>query len=639
MSGEATNLRRNALLVGAANLLSRITGLLREVAFAAVFGAGAQADAYNAAFRIGSLFRELFAEGSLSSAFIPLYADVDEKEGQASALALANAFLGVLLLAVGAATVLTFVFAEPLVYVIAAGYADVPGKVELTAKLTRILSPFIATISMAAVFMGMLNVRGRFFLPAVAPVIFNGLTIAACLLAPAFGEATGQEPVLAVAIAALAGGASQALIQVPALRRGGWRFKITLGKHPALKRLIKFIVPALIAISVVQVNLLIEMQLASREGDGPVSWLFYSFKIVHLPFSIVSGAVGVSALAGLSVLAAQKKWDDFRGTLAHALTLNSFLLMPAAVGLFVLAEPVVALLLERGAFRPEDTVATAAMLRMYCIAVMGIGAHRVLVPVYYTLDDPRTPMWAGLATVALKLPVALALMYPLGMGVQGLPLSHGILVTAEVLLLVLLLRRRVPGLIRALIKDQIRVVLAAAVMGGVIWTIRGWAGSGGEPDVIGLIGVILIGVVCFFLTAALMGLREGREIVGRVLQRRPKGLPPTVDPETARLLHHLAAVPHGDPALVDGALTIATADEVVTVVARDGVLTATAAPAATADGLAVGPMAAVMRVGGGPPQLSGLIIGESSFRASGDQVEPGQASGPVLPIEPAELSA
>jgi len=630
MPGEATNLRRNALLVGAANLLSRITGLLREVAFAAVFGAGSQADAYNAAFRIGSLFRELFAEGSLSSAFIPLYADVEEKDGRDSAFALANAFLGVLLIAVGAVTVLTFIFAEPLVYLIAAGYAEIPGKVELTAKLTRILAPFVATVSMAAVFMGMLNVRGRFFLPAVAPVIFNALTIGACLGAEAFGEATGQEPIIAVAIAALLGGVAQALIQVPALRRGGWRFKITLGKHPALKRLIKFLIPALIAISVVQVNLLIEMQLASREGDGPVSWLFYSFKIVHLPLSIVSVAVGVSALAGLSVLAAQEKWDEFRGTLAHALNLNAFLIIPSAVGLFVLAEPVVALMLERGAFRPEDTAATASMLQMYCIAVLGIGAHRVLIPVYYTLDDPKTPMWAGLATVALKLPVALALMYPLGLGVQGLPLSHGVLVTGEVAVLMLILHRRVPGLLQALLPDHVRVFVGAAVMGGFTWFIQERIGT---DSALKILAVIVLSMFSYFATTAVLGLREGREIMGKLLKRRPRGLPPTVDPETARLLHMLAAVPHTAPALDGGRLTLSTADQDITIAALDGVLTATAAPGG-AEELASGALSAVMRVGGGPPKLSGLIFGEEAFKASGDQIEAGQAAGPVLPIEP-----
>ena len=635
MKAEATNLRKNALLVGAANLLARITGLLREVAFAAAFGAGIAADSYYAAFRLGSLFRELFAEGALSSAFIPLYADIEEKEGAESAFALANAFLGVLLIAVGLVTALTFVFAEPLVYLIASGFSEVPGKVALTATMTRILAPFVAMISMASVFMGILNVRGRFFLPAAAPVVFNALTIAACLGADWFGRVTGLEPVLGMAFASLAGGASQALIQLPSLRRTGWRFRPTLGKHPALRRLLRFVAPALVAISVTQVNLLIETQLASREGDGPVSWLLYSFRLVHLPMSIVSGAVAVSALAGLSVLAAREDWAGFRRTLIRAMNLNAFLLIPAAVGLYLLAEPLVALMFERGAFTRADTLATAGMLRMYALALLGIGIHRVIVPVYYTLNDPVTPMWVGLGMVLLKLPVALALMYPLGLGVDGLPLSHGILVTLEIGLLLLLLRGRVPGMLGTLARDHIKVGVAAAIMGGAIWAFRGWAGGGGLSGAAGLFGLIALGALIFFAASAVLGLREGRELADRLLRRRPPGLPPTVDPETQRTLGQLTGQPQGEPELSGGVLRIACADRVVVIRASGGVLEARSEPLdSPAGSLSPRDVAAVMRVGAGPPRLSGLVIGQRHFRASGERIEAGETPGPVIPVPP-----
>jgi putative peptidoglycan lipid II flippase len=636
MPEEATNLRRNALLVGAANFLSRITGLLREVAMAAVFGAGVQADAFNTAFRIGSLFRELFAEGSLSSAFVPLYADVEEKEGAESAFALANAFLGVLLLAGGAVALLTFFAAEPLVHAFAEGYAEIPGKVELSTTLTRLLSPFVAAVSVAAVFMGILNVRGRFFLPAAAPLIFNALTIGACIGADAFGRATGLDPILGVAIAALIGGAGQALIQAPALMRTGYRFSPSFGGHPALKRLLKFVAPALIAISVVQVNLLIEMRLASGEGDGPVSWLQYAFRIVHLPLSIISVAVGVSALAGLSVLAAQDKREEFRKTLAHALNLNSFLIIPAAVGLFCLAAPVVSLLLERGAFTPEDTAATASVLQMYCLAVLGIGAHRVLVPVYYTLNDPWTPMWAGAATMLIKYPVAWALMHPLGLGVQGLPLSHGVLVTAEVTFLIAVLARRIPGLTRALIADHARVLVAAAAMGGLVWFTRGWADGGGPAGLLGLVGVIGVGAASYFVLSAVLGLSEGREILMRMMKRRPRGLPPTVPPETAAALEALSGAPQAPAVLADGAARVVCEDRAVVIRALDGALIAEVTERRpgdpSGDALSPRPVAAVMRVGGGPPKLAGLKLGEQELRADGDAVAGGPTSGPVIPL-------
>jgi putative peptidoglycan lipid II flippase len=511
--GRATNIRRNTLVVAVANLISRITGLIREIVFAAAFGASAAADAFNAAFRVGNLFRELFAEGALASAFVPLYADVEEKDGEASAFDLANAFLGVLLIAVGAATLLILIAAKPLVLALAGGFAEDPIKLGLATGLARVLSPFVALIAIASVFMGMLNVRGRFFLPAIVPIFFNGFVIAACLGRDLFQEFTGIQPIYGVAIAALLGGAVQAGALLPRLRRMGYRFRPRIGKHPALKRLLQFLVPALIAISIVQINLLIETQIASREGDGPVSWLIYSFRVAHLPFSIVAGAVGVATLAGLSVLRAQGLHDEYRSALARALNLNTLFLLPAAVLLFVFPEAIVELLFERGAFTPEDTMRTAELLRMYGLALLGIGAHRILVPIFYTLEDPWTPMWAGLATVAVKFPVAWFLVYQLDLGVAGLPLSHALLVSLEIIVLVAILHRRVPGVIALIAKTHIQIAIACLALGAVLWPLR--------DSVSGIfIFPVFAGAGVFYVVISiLIGNQEAKEIAGKVLRR------------------------------------------------------------------------------------------------------------------------
>ncbi len=622
---RTTDIQRNTLLVGAANLVSRVTGLFREIAFAAAFGAGASADAFNAAFRVGNMFRELFAEGALANAFVPLFADVTEREGEGSGWALANALLGVLLAAVGAATLLTFVFAEPLVLVFATGFVEDPDKLALATSLTRVLAPFVATISVASVFMGMLNVRGRFFMPAVVPVLFNGAVILACLCSTQFGEATGLAPIYAVAVAALIGGTAQAAVQWPTLRKAGFRLRPNLGRHPQLKRLVAFLVPALIAISVVQVNLLIETNLASRMGDGPVSWLLYSFRIAHLPFSIISGGVAVAALAGLSVLASQDRHEEFRKGLLGAVNLNSFLILPASVGLFFLAEPVVALLFERGAFTADDTVATAGMLRMYAIALFGIGQQRVLVPVFYALMDPKTPMWIALGIVAFKLPVAWALIHPLGMGVDGIPASHAVLATVEVVLLLAFLQRKVGGLWSGLIVPHAKILVACGVLGVVLWPVR---------DVTGLMlfPVSAGGALVFLIAAHVLGLQESRQVVGRFLKRRPRGLPPTVDQETQEVLAMLDGTPHTRVRLEAGVAIVQTASETVQVLSRGSVLSATRSQGGASEGLAVHPVQAVMRVGGGPPMLAGLVLGGEPVRADGDQVVSGMATGPVLPV-------
>ena len=509
-------MRGNAMKVAIASLLSRVSGLAREVAFAAAFGASAAADAFLGAFRVGNLFRELLAEGALANAFVPMFADVSEKEGLKSAWRLANAFLGVLLLISGIITIATLIFAEPLIMMVASGFAQDPNKLELATNLTRILAPFIATISAASVFMGMLNVRGKFFLPAIVPMVYNAFVIAACLGRDWIGEVTGFHPIYAVGIAALLGGIGQAVVQLPALRRDGFRLKISLGKHPALKRLLKFVVPAVIAISVVQVNLLIETQLASREGDGPVAWLIYSFRIAHLPMSVVSGAVGVAALAGLSILRAKGKTEEFRTTLASSINLNSFLLLPAAICVYIYAIPTVKFIFERGAFTTADTAATASMLQMYAIALLGIGIHRVMVPIFYALDDPMTPMWAGLATVALKYPVAIWLVHKIG--IDGLPLSHAVLVTLEISLLLVIVCRRVPGITRPILSSHLKVFVAGGAMVLALWNTRGIATG------IGFIPLSAVGCGFYLMLTSLLGVPEAKRITNRLI-RGPKRPP------------------------------------------------------------------------------------------------------------------
>lgn len=615
---KTQDITRNSLVVGAANLLARVTGLAREVAFAAVFGAGIQADAFNAAFRIGNLFRELFAEGALSNAFVPLYAAIEEEEGQESAFALANAFLGVLLVAVAGVALLTFVAARPLVWAVASGFADDPEKFALTMQLTRLLSPFVATVSVASVFMGMLNLRGRFFLPAITPMLFNVAVIAAC--AVGFFVELPFDAILLVAGAALAGGAAQAAVQLPALRRLHFRLRPHLSGHPALKRLVKFIGPAVVAISVVQLHILVETQLASRQGDGPVSWLLYSFRIAHLPFSIVSGAVGVASLAGLSVLAAQGRWRRFAGDLAGALNLNAFLLLPAAVGLLLLAQPITALFFERGAFTAHDTAQTAAMLQMYAVALMGIGAQRILVPVFYTLDDPKTPMWAGLVSLVVKLPLAWWLLDVVGLG--GLPLSHAILVTGEVGFLLWILKGRIDApLLRPLLGPHLRVLASAGVMAAGILLLRDQL-----TGTLGLFALIALSAVVYGLGSELMGLREARKILTRL--RKPKGLPPTVDAQTRELLAAL----DGQPLVLNlGDNTLLGPELGARLVATAGVLSLEPVDL-RAEGDAPVSLQAVMRVGQGPPTLRGLVVGEIWVSAVGDTLQPQEVDGPVIPV-------
>ena len=455
-----------ALAAGLAQSLGRASGLLRDVIFAGVFGAGATADAFFVAFRVPHLFRELLAEGTLSNIFVPLFSETEEKDGIARAWALANALLGVLLVVLGLITALIYLAAEPMVLLLATGFEASPGKVALAAWLTRLLAPFLAGISVAALFGGMLNVRGRFFLPAIAPAVLNIGIIAACLLGDQWTALTGTPAIGAVALAATVSGLLTAGVQLPALRREGFRFRPTLGSHPALGRVLKFMGAALVGVVVVQFNLLVELQLASQTGDGAVSWLLMGFRLFQLPMTIIAGSIAVATLARFSQQWAQDDTAGARATATDAIEGTLLWVLPAGLGLFLLAEPLVALCFERGAFGAADTLQTASILRGYAVAVAGICIARVLLPIFFALGDPYTPMRLSLVVMAIKIPVALALLGALGL--IGLPLSHAVTVSLEAAVMMAVLHTRLGGWLPGLWGQLGRIGLATALMGAAV---------------------------------------------------------------------------------------------------------------------------------------------------------------------------
>jgi putative peptidoglycan lipid II flippase len=462
---------RGAISAGIAQVIGRLSGLLRDVVFAGVFGAGGTADAFFVAFRVPNMFRELLAEGTLSNVFVPLFAETSEREGVERAWALANALIGVLLVILGLLTLGIYVFSEPLVLLVASGFEDTPGKVALAAWLTRLLAPFLAGISIAALFGGMLNVRGKFFLPALAPALLNVAIIGACIWGDAWTEVTSTPAIGAVAVAATLSGILTAAIQLPALRKAGFRFRPTLRRHPAMGRVLRYVSAALVGVIVVQFNLIVETQLASREGEGAVSWLMLGFRLVQIPMSVIAGSVAVAALARFSLERAQDDHDGARNTLGKAMEGMFLLVIPAAVGLYLLAEPLVALCFERGAFTAADTAATAIILQGYAFAVVGICAYRVLLPIFFALGDPYLPMKLSLVVMVIKIPVALALLNTWGL--IGLPLSHAVTVSLEVMFMMVVLHRRLGGWTRGFLNEFCRIIVASLLMGAVVFGFDG----------------------------------------------------------------------------------------------------------------------------------------------------------------------
>lgn len=406
---ESKSLLRSAGVVSLATLVSRVLGLVREQAQAYVFGAGFATDAFWTAFRIPNLLRDLFAEGALSSAFVATFTAERGRNGEEAAWRLARRTMTMLIVVLGGGSILLFVAAPAVVRLYAPGFES--EKAALTTTMTRILSPFLLLVSLAALAMGILNTRGRFFLPALAPASFNVLSIAAILALPALLVVRGVDPVLALALGALAGGAAQFLVQVPALRKEGfrWGWEWTPG-DPGLRRVGLLMLPATFGLAAVQINIFVDTLLASRLGDGPISWLQYAFRLIQLPIGLFGVALGMVNLARVSEDAARGDFTALRGNLAAALRAVAFLAIPASAGLIALREPIIRLLYERGRFGAEDTAQTAAAVFCYALGLYAYAATKVQVPTFYALGDTRIPVAASAAAVASKIGANFALL-------------------------------------------------------------------------------------------------------------------------------------------------------------------------------------------------------------------------------------
>jgi putative peptidoglycan lipid II flippase len=455
-------------------LVSRVLGLVREQVFAALLGAGYHSDAFRIAFRIPNLLRDLFAEGALSAAFVPTYARA-RQESQEAAFQLANRVFGFVALVLGVLVVVGIVLAWPIVAGIAPGFDDAPGKAELTVRLTRVMMPFLPLVSFAAVAMGMLNAENRFGIPALSPALFNAVAILwACVLA--LLKMDIQHIVMGWALGTLAGGLAQFLVQVPSLRRLGFRFRPAWAPgDPGVRQIGKLMAPATVGLAAVQVNIFVSSIFASHE-PGAVSWLDYAFRLLYLPIGLFGVALGTIATAGLARRAAENDFEGLRTTLRQSLSMLAFLTLPATVGLIALGVPVVRLLYERGKFTAADTSATAAALFLYSFGLVGYTGVKVLAPAFYALGRPRVPLAASLLAVATNLAVILAGHGALGYRAIALGTALGSLFNAT--LLVALFQKRVGGLFgHGLLRPVSGMVLAALLMGAACRGLSVWLES------------------------------------------------------------------------------------------------------------------------------------------------------------------
>jgi len=393
--------------ISSATAISRVLGLLRDQVQSYFFGAGPVTDAFTAAFRIPNLLRDLFAEGALSSAFVPTFTAAREHEGAEAAWRLLRRVITALLVVLGAVTVLIAVGAPAIVELYVSGFSG--DKLRLAVTMTRILSPFLLAVALAAVAMGALNSCGRFFLPALAPACFNLAAILGVVALVDVLPRLGHEAGLALALGAMLGGALQFAVQLPALRREGFRFRpdLALG-DPGLRRIAGLMLPATFGLAATQLSILVDTVLASRFGDGPMTYLALAFRLMQLPIGLFGVAIATANLARVSRDVARSDPTSLRANLAASLRLAAILTMPAGLALVTLREPIVRLLFEHGRFGPHDTPRVGAATACYALGLFAYAVTKIQVPTFYALGDTRTPVLASAVAVAVKIAASLA---------------------------------------------------------------------------------------------------------------------------------------------------------------------------------------------------------------------------------------
>ncbi|MBI3493722.1 MAG: murein biosynthesis integral membrane protein MurJ [Acidobacteria bacterium] len=435
-----------------ATLASRVLGLVRDQMLAALFGAGNDMDAFIVAFRIPNLVRDLFAEGAMSAAFVPTFTRQLTRGGKPDAWRLGNNVLNALLIVTGALVVLGTVFAQPLVRMYAGDFASVPGKLELTVRLTRVTLPFLTMVAIAAAVMGMLNSLHHYFLPALSPAMFNLATIVLGLALVPVMPAIGFPRL------------GQIALQWPSLRREGFRYAPVFEPRDAgLRQVLILMGPGAVGLAATQVNIFVNTLLATSQGTGAVSWLTYAFRLMYLPIGLFGVSIGTAVLPAASRHAAVGDTIGVRDTVSRGLAMMLMLNLPATLGLIALATPIVQLLFQRGHFAAADTAATAAALRLYAVGLVGYSTVRIVSPAFYAIGRSRVPVMVSACAIGANVIASVALVKL--MGFRGLALGTSIAAIVNAAALVWLLQRHLGGVnVRRLGVTVVKIAVSALVM-------------------------------------------------------------------------------------------------------------------------------------------------------------------------------
>ncbi|MEW5804649.1 MAG: murein biosynthesis integral membrane protein MurJ [bacterium] len=459
------NLVISAGIISGATLFSRILGFLRDMIMANMFGAEIVTDAFLVAFRLPDLLRRLMGEGALSASFVPVFTEYLHKKEEQESWELVNNLISLTIIILIVIVILSILFAPWIIKICAPGYTMSQRKLYLTTLLARILFPYIFFIGVGSLAMGILNSLNHFLAPALSPALLNiGIISGAYLISPRL-----KEPIVGLAIGVLLGGLAQLIFELPILIHKGLKFQFALNfHHEGLRRIGTLMLPSAFGLAVGEINSMIDTVCATFLPEGSVSYLYYSNRLIQFPQGLFAMAIGTAILPAMSGQAARGEINDLKETFSFGLRLVMFITLPATAGLILCRHSIIRILFQRGAFTAEATQATATALLLYAIGLFAYAGVSVIVPVFYSFQDTRTPVNIASICLILNICMNIVLMWPLKHG--GLALATSLSSTFQFFFLAYYLRKKMGPLGgRKISISCLKIVGASSLTGAVAW--------------------------------------------------------------------------------------------------------------------------------------------------------------------------
>jgi putative peptidoglycan lipid II flippase len=464
---ENKTLAKHAWKTAFGTALSRIFGYIRDMLVASLFGTGMFSDAFYAAFRIPNFFRRIFGEGSFSAAFIPVFSEYLHTKEKSEVQEFLNVIFAILILVLIIISVLGIFFSSFLVKIVACGFSNAPEKIQLATELTRLMFPFVLFISLAALLLAILNTLDSFFVPAFAPIslsfseIFYILAIAPVIIS--------KNQIKGLAISVIIGGALHFFVQYPKLKSLGWnlKFKFDL-KHPAVRKIVFLMIPSIVGLSADQINALIDSRCASSLGQGPVSALYYSNRLMQMPLAIFGIAFASASFPAMSKAYAQGDITALKGYLSYSIRFTVFSLLPAATGLMVVGLPIVKFLFEHGKFTSLSSVMTNSALFYYALGLPAYALSKIFANTFYSFQNTKIPVIAAISSMLLHVILCIVLMHLIGVG--GLALATALSSYFNFILLAVYLKKCIGRLgFKQILFSFLKSSIASIVTGIVAW--------------------------------------------------------------------------------------------------------------------------------------------------------------------------